>query len=169
MIFTCRFSFSLLAFLLAVPSLSNPSVLSALFSLTATGLYSSYIIPIFLRVTVSKDSFTAAEFSLGTYLQSLQYSSYLTCLCSIAFYLTPNSNKLYLTLQFFLILPFPMRSHRRSMEYSYGLDVRLLGPLHDHHPVPSRIAPRISGKSELLPYSIERSAAVRVGLLDPLS
>ena len=45
------------AFLFGVPGLVNSSVLSALFSLTATGLYSSYIIPLGLRVTVARHSF----------------------------------------------------------------------------------------------------------------
>lgn len=54
-----------LAFLIAVPGCWNDEILGALFSLTATGLYSSYIIPVFLRVTISKDTFEAAEFSLG--------------------------------------------------------------------------------------------------------
>lgn len=56
-----------IAFLLGIPGVSNPTVLSALFSLTATGLYASYIIPIFLRITIARKSFQAAEFSLGQY------------------------------------------------------------------------------------------------------
>ena len=56
-----------LAFILGTPGLTNPTVLGALFSLTATGLYSSYIIPILLRITVSRHTFVAAEFSLGRY------------------------------------------------------------------------------------------------------
>jgi hypothetical protein len=47
--------------------LTNPTALGALFSLTATGLYSSYLIPILLRVTVSRNTFEPAEFSLGKY------------------------------------------------------------------------------------------------------
>ena len=55
-----------LAFLLCLPGLWNSAVLGALFSLTATGLYASYIIPIFLRATVAKNSFTpSSEFNLG--------------------------------------------------------------------------------------------------------
>lgn len=50
-----------------IPGLTNPTALGALFSLTATGLYTSYLIPILLRVTVSRDSFQPAEFSLGKY------------------------------------------------------------------------------------------------------
>ena len=45
----------------------NPiTVLNALFSLTATGLYASYIIPILLRITVARHSFAAAEWNLGS-------------------------------------------------------------------------------------------------------
>lgn len=54
-----------IAFVLGTPGLSNPDALSALFSLTATGLYSSYIIPIFLRLTVGRETFKQAEFNLG--------------------------------------------------------------------------------------------------------
>lgn len=50
-----------------IPGLTNPTALGALFSLTATGLYTSYLIPILLRVTLSRDSFQPAEFSLGKY------------------------------------------------------------------------------------------------------
>jgi Amino acid permease len=50
-----------------IPGLTNPTALGALFSLTATGLYTSYLIPILLRVTVSRESFQPAEFSLGKY------------------------------------------------------------------------------------------------------
>ena len=55
----------LISFLLGVPGYWNNAVLGALFSLTATGLYSSYMIPILLRITVARDSFVPAEFSLG--------------------------------------------------------------------------------------------------------
>lgn len=54
-----------IAFILGVPGLFNTSVLNALFSLTATGLYASYVIPILLRVTVAKDTFVKAEWNLG--------------------------------------------------------------------------------------------------------
>mgnify|MGYP003385608622 CR=1 FL=1 len=54
-----------IAFILGLPSLGSDAVLGALFSLTATGLYASYIIPIFLRVTVSRDTFQPLEFNLG--------------------------------------------------------------------------------------------------------
>lgn len=55
-----------IAFLLGVPGLTNKTILGALFSLTATGLYSSYLIPILLRVTVGRESFEATnDFNLG--------------------------------------------------------------------------------------------------------
>lgn len=57
----------LIAFLLGVPSVGNSAVLNALFSLTATGLYSSYLIPILLRITVARASFQPAEWNLGAY------------------------------------------------------------------------------------------------------
>jgi Amino acid permease len=56
-----------LAFILGIPGLTNKAVLGALFSLTATGLYASYMIPIFLRITISRDTFKAAEFDLGSW------------------------------------------------------------------------------------------------------
>ena len=56
----------IVSFLLGVPGYWNDAVLEALFSLTATGLYSSYMIPIILRVTVSRNTFVPAEFDLGT-------------------------------------------------------------------------------------------------------
>ena len=55
------------AYVLCLPGLWNSEALAALFSLTATGLYTSYIIPIVLRVTVAKDNFQPAEFNLGGY------------------------------------------------------------------------------------------------------
>lgn len=58
-----------IAFILGLPGLINSSALSALFSLTATGLYSSYLIPILLRITVAKSTFKQAEFNLGLTLQ----------------------------------------------------------------------------------------------------
>lgn len=57
----------LIAFLLGLPSLGSDAVLGALFSLTATGLYASYVIPIFLRVTVSRDTFKPLEYNLGSW------------------------------------------------------------------------------------------------------
>jgi amino acid transporter len=53
------------SFLVALPGFANDAILGALFSLTATGLLASYIIPIFLRITVSRHTFKAAEFNLG--------------------------------------------------------------------------------------------------------
>ena len=57
----------LASFALALPSLGSNTVLSALFSLTATGLYSSYLIPVFLRLTVGRASFTPSSWSLGRF------------------------------------------------------------------------------------------------------
>lgn len=57
----------LLSLVIGIPGLTNPTALGALFSLTATGLYSSYLIPILLRVTVSRNTFEPAEFNLGKY------------------------------------------------------------------------------------------------------
>jgi hypothetical protein len=54
-----------IAFALGVPGVDNDQVLGALFSMTATGLYSSYMIPVLLRVTISRDTFIPAEFNLG--------------------------------------------------------------------------------------------------------
>lgn len=53
------------AWLLGMPGLGSDAVLEALFSLTATGLYASYIIPILLRVTISRTEFQPREFNLG--------------------------------------------------------------------------------------------------------
>ena len=51
---------------MALPSLANQTALGALFSLTATGLYCSYLIPILLRVTVARKTFSQpTEFNLG--------------------------------------------------------------------------------------------------------
>ena len=63
----CPHLLVLISFLLGLPGLINPGVLAALFSLTATGLYASYMIPILLRVTVAKDTFKPLEFNLGVY------------------------------------------------------------------------------------------------------
>jgi len=52
---------------LGIPGLTNPEVLAALFSLSAIGLYGSYIIPIFLRVTVCRETFRPSEFNLGDF------------------------------------------------------------------------------------------------------
>ena len=69
--------------LLGIPGLTNPTALGALFSLTATGLYSSYLIPILLRVTVSRNSFQPAEFNLGKYSIFVGWISILWCLFMI--------------------------------------------------------------------------------------
>jgi len=55
------------AFIMGIPGISNPTVLSALFSLTATGLYTSYAIPILLRITIGRDKFVQAEWNLGNW------------------------------------------------------------------------------------------------------
>ena len=73
----------LVSLLPGIPGLTNPTVLGALFSLTATGLYSSYFIPIFLRVTVGRDSFQPAEFSLGKYSIPMGWISSIWCLFMI--------------------------------------------------------------------------------------
>eukprot|EP00667_Euglena_gracilis_P002901 EG_transcript_2908 len=54
-----------ISFVVALPGLANDTVLEALFSLTGTGLLASYIIAIFLRITVSRHTFQPAEFNLG--------------------------------------------------------------------------------------------------------
>ena len=64
-----------IAYVLCLPGLWNSEALAALFSLTATGLYTSYIIPLLLRITVAKDTFVPAEFNLGAYSISLAYFS----------------------------------------------------------------------------------------------
>jgi len=53
------------SFLVALPGLAISAILGALFSLCATGLLASYIIPIFLRITVSRHTFVPVEFNLG--------------------------------------------------------------------------------------------------------
>ena len=65
------------AFVLCLPGLWNSEALAALFSLTATGLYVSYMIPIILRVTVAKDTFKPAEFNLGEYSVPMGWFSIL--------------------------------------------------------------------------------------------
>lgn len=57
----------LIAFLLGVPGLINSAVLPALFSLTATGLYASYIIPVALRISIGSKDFVQAEYNLGSW------------------------------------------------------------------------------------------------------
>lgn len=53
------------SWILGMPGLGSDAVLEALFSLTATGLYSSYIIPVILRLTISRKEFQQKEFNLG--------------------------------------------------------------------------------------------------------
>jgi amino acid transporter len=79
------------SFLLGVPGLANDSVLSALFSLTATGLYLSYLIPIFLRVTVAKDSFEPAEFNLGAWSIPMGWFSVCWCVLMVIILCLPET------------------------------------------------------------------------------
>ena len=74
-----------------IPGLTNEAALEALFSLTATGLYSSYMIPILLRVTVSRESFQPAEFSLGKYSVPMGILSVLWCTLMIIILCLPQS------------------------------------------------------------------------------
>ena len=67
LVLTPPFCMAYIHFMSGIPGLTNPTALGALFSLTATGLYTSYLIPVLLRVTVSRNTFQAAEFSLGKY------------------------------------------------------------------------------------------------------
>ena len=70
-----------IAFLLGLPGLVNDAVLNALFSLTATGLYSSYFIPLFLRITIAWKSFYSPDFNLGYF--SYPLAMFSTCWCGI--------------------------------------------------------------------------------------
>ena len=70
--------------------LANSSVLSTLFSLTATGLYASYFIPIFLRITISHNTFQSAEFSLGRYSLLCGYISAAWCLLMVVILCLPE-------------------------------------------------------------------------------
>ena len=74
-----------------IPGLTNPTVLGALFSLTATGLYSSYLIPILLRVTVSKNTFMAAEINLGKYSIPIGIISVIWCIFMIVILCLPQA------------------------------------------------------------------------------
>ena len=73
-----------------MPGLFNSSVLSALFSLTATGLYSSYIIPILLRITVARTSFVPAEWNLGRHSLAVQTVAFLWGLLMIIVLCLPS-------------------------------------------------------------------------------
>lgn len=78
------------AFILGIPGLTNETVLSALFSLTATGLYSSYLIPILLRITVSRNTFEAKEFSLGKYSVPVACISLVWCVFMVIVLCLPS-------------------------------------------------------------------------------
>jgi hypothetical protein len=80
-----------LAFALGVPGLANDAVLGALFSMTATGLYSSYMIPVLLRVTISRDTFIPAEFNLGRWSILVGWISVLWALFMLAILCLPQS------------------------------------------------------------------------------
>jgi len=80
----------LIAFLMGVPGLGNAAVLNALFSLTATGLYASYAIPIILRVTVARKVFEQKEYSLGKYSIPLGIVSVLWCFLMVIILCLPN-------------------------------------------------------------------------------
>jgi amino acid transporter len=73
----------LFAFILGVPGLGDSAVLGALFSMTATGLYTSYMIPIFLRVTIGKELFQPAEFNLGKYSIPIHWFSGCWCIVMV--------------------------------------------------------------------------------------
>eukprot|EP01038_Epipyxis_sp_PR26KG_P007533 gene7533-10266_t len=81
----------IISFLMGLPGLVNDSALSALFSLTATGLYCSYLIPILLRITVSRDSFAPAEFNLGKWSVLIGYISVLWCSMMIVLLCLPTT------------------------------------------------------------------------------
>ena len=74
-----------------IPGLTNPTVLGALFSLTATGLYSSYLIPILLRVTVGRSTFQPAEMNLGKYSLPMGIFSVVWCLFMILILCLPQA------------------------------------------------------------------------------
>eukprot|EP01038_Epipyxis_sp_PR26KG_P005708 gene5708-7878_t len=88
---------TLIAFLLGMPGLVNQSVLSALFSLTATGLYASYMIPILLRVTVSRNSFVPAEFNLGIFSIPVGIFSTLWCMLMVIVLCLPTNGPVSLS------------------------------------------------------------------------
>jgi len=81
----------LLCFILALPGVGSESVLSALFSLTATGLYTSYAIPIFLRVTIGCDTFCPAEWSLGSYSYPMSCFAVVWCAFMVVILCLPTS------------------------------------------------------------------------------
>lgn len=79
------------SFLLGLPGLVNSDVLGALFSLTATGLYASYMIPILLRITVAKDTFVPAEFNLGAWAVPMGWISVAWCLLMVIVLCLPET------------------------------------------------------------------------------
>jgi amino acid transporter len=88
----------LIAFLLGVPGVANTSVLNALFSLTATGLYASYFIPIFLRFTVARDTFQVEkEWNLGKYSIIVGWISCLWALFMVAVLCLPSDDPVTLS------------------------------------------------------------------------
>lgn len=80
----------MIAFILGIPGLTNQTVLSALFSLTATGLYSSYLIPILLRVTVARDTFEPKEFTLGKFSIAIGWVSLFWCILMVIVLCLPS-------------------------------------------------------------------------------
>lgn len=58
---------ALIEFILIIPGTANPIILSALFSLCATGIYTSYTIPILLRITIARETFQPSNFNLGKF------------------------------------------------------------------------------------------------------
>ena len=79
-----------IAFCFGIPGLFNSTVLEALFSLTATGLYASYIIPIFLRITIAKDTFKQGEWNLGDWSITFGWISVVWGLFMIFVLCLPN-------------------------------------------------------------------------------
>lgn len=82
----------IISFLLGLPGLANPAVLAALFSLTATGLYSSYMIPILLRVTVARNLFQPKEYNLGNYSKPLSYIAVVWCMFMVIVLCLPQTS-----------------------------------------------------------------------------
>jgi hypothetical protein len=78
--------------MLGIPGLINDSILAALFSLTATGLYSSYLIPILLRRTVAGDPDFSPDKSidLGAYSPIFGWISISWCLLMVIILEFPN-------------------------------------------------------------------------------
>lgn len=85
------FTSVIISFLIGLPGLVNPEALAALFSLTATGLYSSYVIPIILRVTVARNAFIPKEFTLGVYSKPFSYIAIAWCAFMIIILCLPQT------------------------------------------------------------------------------